>query len=139
MLLMPASNLGAWALVYQSMADNIPLTTSCATISAFYVAWALRNRLLAGNKLERGYLTYGTLLAGAVLGNLALTLLGALAVAGSIVLVLSKVGPWPLSKLAHVRGKTVLHSAIFKAYLVSMLVQLSVIMMLLLRERNAVP
>ena len=57
-------------------------------------------------------------------------------VAGSIVYVLRVILPWPLSKLAHVRNKTLSHAAIFKTYLVLMLASLVVLAVLLARERG---
>ena len=45
----------------------------------------LRNKIFAGNKLEKGHLTYGTVLVGALARNYALALVGVALVAGSIV------------------------------------------------------
>ena len=101
MLLMPASNVATIALISLSAAGYVDLLHACAAISAFYVLWALRNKIFAGNKLEKGHLTYGTVLAGALARNYALALVGVALVAGSIVYVLRVILPWPLSKLAH--------------------------------------
>ena len=75
-------------------------------------------------------------LAGALARNYALALVGVALVAGSIVYVLRVILPWPLSKLAHVRNKTIAHAAIFKTYLVLMLASLVVLAVLLARERG---
>ena len=101
MLLMPVSNFATIALISLSAAGYVDLLHACAAISAFYVLWALRNKIFAGNKLEKGHLTYGTVLAGALARNYALALVGVALVAGSIVYVLRVILPWPLSKLAH--------------------------------------
>ena len=101
MLLMPASNVATIALVSMSAAGYVDLLHACAAIAAFYVLWALRNKIFGGNKLEKGHLTYGTVLAGALARNYALALVGVALVAGSIVYVLRVILPWPLSKLAH--------------------------------------
>ena len=136
MLLMPASNVATIALVSLCAAGYVDLHHACAAIAAFYVLWALRNKIFAGNKLEKGHLTYGTVLAGALARNYALALVGVALVAGSIVYVLRVILPWPLSKLAHVRNKTLAHAAIFKTYLVLMLASLVVLAVLLARERG---
>ena len=101
MLLMPVSNFATIALVSLSAAGYVDLLHACAAIAIFYVLWALRNKIFAGNKLEKGHLTYGTVLAGALARNYALALVGVALVAGSIVYVLRVILPWPLSKLAH--------------------------------------
>ena len=101
MVLMPVSNFATIALVSLSAAGYVDLLHACAAIAAFYVLWALRNKIFGGNKLEKGHLTYGTLLAGALARNYALALVGVALVAGSIVYVLRVILPWPLSKLAH--------------------------------------
>ena len=159
MVLMPVSNFATIALVSLCAAGYVDLLHACAAIAAFYVLWALRNKIFGGNKLEKGHLTYGTVLAGALARNYALALVGVALVAGSILYVLRVILPWPLSKLAHgerrryfaaqfwrnsltachhltVRNKTKSHAAIFKTYLVLMLASLVVLAVLLARERG---
>ena len=141
MLLMPVSNLASWALVVsttvQHPGDVAALLSMYRYVAAFYVAWALRNKLLAGNAKEQGHLTYGTVLAGALAGRAVFAGSGCVAVALSIVLVLSTIGSWPIGKLAHVMKKTYLWALIFKSYLVSKLVLNLVVVGLLIRARLA--
>mmetsp|Transcript_44225 Transcript_44225/g.120487 ORF Transcript_44225/g.120487 Transcript_44225/m.120487 type:complete len:155 (-) Transcript_44225:301-765(-) len=120
MCLMPASNLSFWALLLSGVVD---FRTTLMLIAGFYVAWALK-KVVGGDKNEKGHLSYGILLVGAVLDLWYLEMLGVLAVAGSIAFVLNMLGFWPLPKLAYVTNKTILWAVVFKSYLLSMLAQM---------------
>jgi hypothetical protein len=144
--LMPVSSVVVWILLAQVAANSLSLLPVVSGVGSFYALWAIRNRCCGGNPRELGHVSMGTLAAGATLGMCFdgapwaywITLTGCFMVFVSVAFVLSKIACWPLSKLAHVSQKTPIWAAVFKVYLLLMLLQMAVIGVLLIFELNGV-
>jgi hypothetical protein len=137
MFLMPVSQAVVWSSLYMVRVGTIDAAVCALVISIFYAVWAVRN-YLTGNVRERGMFTFGVTAMGAALEMVVeaswpvyVAVVGCASVAGSCAFVLLTVGPWPLTKLAHVSQKTVLFAGILKAYLTSLALSTSVLGVLL--------
>lgn len=137
MILMPVSQLVAFGLTYLASTGAVNVMHASCAIGTFYALWAFRNKL-NGNVNEKGHFTAGALGVGGGMGSHVIATLGAASVAASIVVVLLKVGPWPLGKMAHVMKKTLVWSGVFKAYLTSMMAQMTWLAVLLVLEARSV-
>eukprot|EP00326_Haptolina_ericina_P038124 CAMPEP_0181238412 /NCGR_PEP_ID=MMETSP1096-20121128/39332_1 /TAXON_ID=156174 ORGANISM="Chrysochromulina ericina, Strain CCMP281" /NCGR_SAMPLE_ID=MMETSP1096 /ASSEMBLY_ACC=CAM_ASM_000453 /LENGTH=152 /DNA_ID=CAMNT_0023333931 /DNA_START=80 /DNA_END=537 /DNA_ORIENTATION=+ len=130
--------------------DSVPSLTITQQLSLAWAAFMHYGRsataAAAAIRVELGHVSMGTLAAGATLGMCFdgapwaywITLTGCFMVFVSVAFVLSKIACWPLSKLAHVSQKTPIWAAVFKVYLLLMLLQMAVIGVLLIFELNGV-
>ena len=137
MILMPLSQFAACGLTYAASTGLVDVMHAACAIGSFYALWAVRN-LLSGNANEKGHYTAGALAIGGGGGSHIFAALGAASVVGSIALVLSKVGPWPRAKMAHVMKKTIGWAGVFKFYLLSMALQMFVLGGLIVRDYTVV-
>jgi hypothetical protein len=123
MLLMPASNAMAWYLLVSSAGDPQRLLLSVKHLCVFHWAWAIKN-VMGNFPQERAHGAFGISLLGFWLGS------GSSVGQGCICAGLSGVVfayayasqlalRWPVSKIAHVRKKTLLWAHVMRWYYVS--------------------
>ncbi len=118
LLLMVVSQIASYAMLAVSHADVNIFRQRLTYLSTFHAIWATRN-YAAGNKRERGMVTYGVVALGTSFHRPMLAVLGAFMVWSSFLFVLSVMHAWPAAKLAHVNRKTIRWAVVFKAYVCS--------------------
>ena len=137
MCLMPLSQFAACGLTYAAATGLVDVMRASCAIGSFYVLWAVHNKR-SGNVNEKGHFTAGALAIGGGMGSHIFAALGAASVVGSIALVLVKVGPWPRAKMAYVMKRTYGWTGVFKAYMLSMMLQMFVLGGLIVRDYSVV-
>jgi len=120
MLLMVGSQVCGYAMIV-AYHDSDFLRQGLYRLALFHTLWAVRN-FVTDRPQERGMITYGCVAGGCFLKREMLAIIGAVLVWASFLFVFSKVGSWPLGKLAHVSKKTLLWAKVYSFYLYSNLI-----------------
>eukprot|EP00462_Mataza_sp_D1_P028307 CAMPEP_0175176622 /NCGR_PEP_ID=MMETSP0087-20121206/33902_1 /TAXON_ID=136419 /ORGANISM="Unknown Unknown, Strain D1" /LENGTH=142 /DNA_ID=CAMNT_0016468447 /DNA_START=82 /DNA_END=510 /DNA_ORIENTATION=+ len=134
MALMPISMGTSIVLVYLASSGTFDLLNVVSGIASFYCAWALYN-FWSGRSVEKGQYSHGFVAISCFITQPKMALVGSVLVfINFLVPALMAVLPWPASKLAHVRSKTLLWAYILKAYYVAALLMWAFITYLLIQR-----